>query len=211
MSTSLNRSFLSLTSPSPHITRKLHSSIQNPSSPSSGSSSQTPLSQAKKLLVRKVAPDSLNPYQPPTSQNNDSESALSSLGEDEDHPPSHSINPQLVADQKALIAQDQDFQEGVRTRMKQKYSRNHRVIIFQPEDIVTLRIPKEDRAATDNHQVVVMIKRIPHEGRHEIQTRFGVLDRLYPTGELNVILPLIKKVIDLVLLEYLPSLSPYMR
>ena len=32
-----------------------------------------------------------------------------------------------------------------------------------------------------------MIKNFPHEGRHEIQTSFGVLDRLYPTGELNVI------------------------
>lgn len=97
------------------------------------------------------------------------------------------LSIQLVADQKALIAQVQDFQEGVRTRMKQKYSRNHKVVIFQPEDIVTLRIPKEDRAATDNHRVVVMIKSIPHEGRHEIQTRFGVLDRFYPTGELNII------------------------
>ena len=32
-----------------------------------------------------------------------------------------------------------------------------------------------------------MIKSIPHEGRHQIQTKFGILDRLYPTGELNVI------------------------
>ncbi len=73
-------------------------------------------------MVCKVTPSFLNPHQPPTSQNNDSESALSSLGEDEDHHPSHSINPQLVAEQKALIAQVQDFQEGVRTGMKQKYS-----------------------------------------------------------------------------------------
>ena len=34
----------------------------------------------------------------------------------------------------------------------------------------------------------MVIKSIPHEGRHEIQTRFGVLDHFYPTGELNVIL-----------------------
>lgn len=53
--------------------------------------------------------------------------------------------------------------------------------------IVTLRIPKEDRAATDNHRVVVMIKSILHEGRHQIQTRFGILDRLYPTEELNAV------------------------
>ena len=32
-----------------------------------------------------------------------------------------------------------------------------------------------------------MIKSIPHEGTNRIQTRFGVLDCLYPTGELKVI------------------------
>ncbi len=48
-------------------------------------------------------------------------------------------------------------------------------------------IPKEDRAATYNHKVVVMVKSIPHEGRHQIQTKVGILDRLYPTGEFNVI------------------------
>ena len=32
-----------------------------------------------------------------------------------------------------------------------------------------------------------MIKSIPHEGRHQIQTKFGIFYRLYPPGELNVI------------------------
>ena len=32
-----------------------------------------------------------------------------------------------------------------------------------------------------------MIKDIPHDGRHLLQTRFGVLDQIYPTGELNVV------------------------
>lgn len=71
--------------------------------------------------------------------------------------------------------------------MKQKYTRNHNVITSEPDDIIILHIPKEDRAATNNHRVVVMVKSIPHEGRHQIQTKFGILDRLYPTGEFNVI------------------------
>ncbi len=128
---------------SPNIIQKHHSSIENPSSPSSGSLLQTLLSQVKKLLARKVTPSSLNPHQSPTNQNSDWECALFSLGEDEDHSLSHSINPPLVEEQKALIAQVHDFEEGVRTRMKQKYSQNHKVVIFQPEDIVTLRIRKE--------------------------------------------------------------------
>ena len=78
--------------------------------------------------------------------------------------------------------------------MKQKYSQNHKVVIFQSKDIVTLRIRKEDWVATDNHRVVVMIKSVPQEGRYEIQTRFSVLDRLYPTEELNTIPSLYQKI-----------------
>ena len=48
-----------------------------------------------------------------------------------------------------------------------------------------LTIPKKDRAATDNHRLEVMIKSNLHEGRYEMQTRFGILDRYYLTGELN--------------------------
>ncbi len=33
-----------------------------------------------------------------------------------------------------------------------------------------------------------MIKSILYEERHQIQTKFGILNRLYHTGELNVIL-----------------------
>lgn len=33
-----------------------------------------------------------------------------------------------------------------------------------------------------------MIKSISHDGRHLLQTCFGVLDQFYPTRELNVIL-----------------------
>lgn len=74
--------------------------------------------------------------------------------------------------------------------MKNKYVRNHKVVVFQKNNIVTLRIPKEDHAATDNYWVVVMVKSIPHEGRHQIQTRLNILDHLYPTKELNAV-PLI--------------------
>ena len=131
------------------------------------------------------------------SQNNelDSDSSLASLKNDGSKKStalgiqlsSSLINSELLAESTALTTRVQEFQEGVRIRMKNKYARNHKVVVFQENDIVTLRIPKEDRAATDNHRVVVMIKSIPHEGRHQIQTTFGILDRLYPTGELNAV------------------------
>ncbi len=93
----------------------------------------------------------------------------------------------MIQKQANVTAQVQQFQEGVRTRMKKKYSRNHNVVTFEIDQVVTLRIPREDRATTDNHWVLCIIKEIPHEGRYRIPTKFGILDRLYPTSELNVV------------------------
>ena len=97
------------------------------------------------------------------------------------------IDLQILKDQMALTTQVRKFQEGVRIRMQKKYSRNHNVVTFQPGKIVTLRIPKEDPASTDNHRLICIVTDIPDDGRHPLQTQFGVLDRFYPTRELNVV------------------------
>ena len=100
---------------------------------------------------------------------------------------SHVIDSELSAENKTLIAKVQDFQQEVKTNMKQNHSQNHNVITFEPDDIVTFCIPKKDRAATDDQRVVVMIKSIPYEGRHKIRARFCMLDQVYPTSEPNII------------------------
>ncbi len=71
--------------------------------------------------------------------------------------------------------------------MQKKYSRNHNVVTFQPDKIVTLSIPKKDRASTDNHRFICIAKDIPHYWRNLPQTQFAVLDWLHPIGELNVV------------------------
>ena len=81
----------------------------------------------------------------------------------------------------ALTNQVQEFQEGVRTRIQKKYSRHYNIITFQPGEIVTLCIPKEDRASTDNYWLICMVKDISHDWPHLLQTQFGILDQLYPT------------------------------
>lgn len=40
------------------------------------------------------------------------------------------IDPQMLRDQMALTTQVREFQQGVRTRMQKKYSRNHNVVTF---------------------------------------------------------------------------------
>ncbi len=97
------------------------------------------------------------------------------------------IDPQILKDQMALTNQVREFQEGVRSGMQKKYSRNHNVVTFQPGEIVLLRIRNEDRASNNNHRLICMVKDIPHDRPHLLQTQFGVLDRLYSNGELNVV------------------------
>ena len=70
----------------------------------------------------------------------------------------------------AFTTQVQEFQESIRTGMQKKYSRNHKVVTFQPGKIVTFRILKEDRASTDNHRLICMVKDISHDAQNLLQT-----------------------------------------
>ena len=54
----------------------------------------------------------------------------------------NSIDLQILKDQMALTTQVQEFQEGIKTRIQKKYYRNHKVVTFQPGEIVILCIPK---------------------------------------------------------------------
>ena len=42
----------------------------------------------------------------------------------------NSIDPQILKDQMALTTQVREFQEGVKTCMQKKYSRNHNIVTF---------------------------------------------------------------------------------
>ena len=86
-----------------------------------------------------------------------------------------------------LTTQVWEFQECVRTRVQKQYTQNYNVVTFLSGDIVTLCILKKDRASTNNHGPLYMVKNIPNDGRHFLQIQFSVLDRLYPTRELNVV------------------------
>lgn len=59
-------------------------------------------------------------------------------------------------------------------------------MIFEIDQVVILYIPKEDCAITDNYQLLYIIKKIPYEKEHRIQTKFNIFDQLYPTSEFNI-------------------------
>ncbi len=166
--------------------------LRNPPSESSSSlSEETSLASPKNLFSRPV-PKAISSHR---KSDVPTDSPLSSAVETSGNgrvgrskkSSSHLIDFELLAEQETFTAKVQDFQEVVKTSIKEKYSQNHKVITFEPDEIVTFCILKEDRTATDNNRAVVMIKSIPHEGRHKLLARFDILNRVYPTGELNVI------------------------
>ncbi|KAI9789610.1 MAG: hypothetical protein M1816_005919 [Peltula sp. TS41687] len=73
---------------------------------------------------------------------------------------------------------------GVRTRMTVKYGRQHTIEQFQEGDVVTLKIPKEDRTAADNRRIPCIVVKVLHPDRHQFQTEYGILKTHYPVREL---------------------------
>jgi hypothetical protein len=75
-----------------------------------------------------------------------------------------------------------------RDQMVMQYSKSHEIDVFAVRDIVTLRLPGGSggvRTSTDSRRLFCSIRSVPHEHRYELQTKFGVLDRLVPTRELK--------------------------
>lgn len=60
-------------------------------------------------------------------------------------------------------------------------------MIFQKNDIVTLKISKKDHTATNYYWVVIMTISILHEDQYQIQTKFGILNYLYSINKLKTI------------------------
>ena len=73
----------------------------------------------------------------------------------------------------------------VRQKMAEAYNRKHEIIVYSLNDYVTVKVPREDRTATDNLRLFGRIIEVPKNNRYKIQCEYGVLDRLYSTKDLN--------------------------
>ena len=79
-----------------------------------------------------------------------------------------------------------------RNQMANRYNKRFIIDNLETDAIVSLRIPKEDRSTTlDYPRLYACVLQQPHPGRYQLQTQYGILDRLFPTGELNQVPPLI--------------------
>ena len=80
----------------------------------------------------------------------------------------------------------------VRERMATRYNKRHNVEIFEVRDIISVGIPREDRAKTDNKRLYCRIIAKPHPDRHQLLSQYGILIGLYPTKALQRASPMLE-------------------
>jgi len=76
-------------------------------------------------------------------------------------------------------------QQKVRDNIAYRYNKRLVIKIFAPDMIVTVQVPREDGGTLDHARLYARVLEQPHPGRYRLQTEHGILDRLYPTRELN--------------------------
>lgn len=102
-------------------------------------------------------------------------------------PPLEASDKEMEIDNDRVLRRVRKKTFKARDQMAMQYSRSHEIDIFVAGDIVTLRLPGGSggvRTSTDSRRLFCSIRSVPHN-RYELQTRFGVLDRLVPTRELK--------------------------
>lgn len=86
-----------------------------------------------------------------------------------------------------VIQKAQLFTQNARARMTEKYSKRHDIDHFEVGDIVSLKVPREDRAATDNRRLFARVLEEPYSHRYKVITASGIIRRLIPTKELKAV------------------------
>ncbi len=71
--------------------------------------------------------------------------------------------------------------------MINKYSKKHTIQHFDIGDIVSIKVPREDRTSTDNRRLFGRILEEPYSHRYRILTSSGAIKRLIPTKELGIV------------------------
>ena len=72
-----------------------------------------------------------------------------------------------------------------RNHMASRYEQQHKIDTFAIGDLVSLRIPSIDRASTDHRRISCQVMYKPHPDQHQVYCEFGLLDRFYPSRELE--------------------------
>ncbi|RFU28623.1 hypothetical protein B7463_g7723, partial [Scytalidium lignicola] len=76
-----------------------------------------------------------------------------------------------------VIQKAQQATQKARVKIVEKYSKNHNIQHFKPGDIVSVKVLREDRTATDNRRLFGRILDEPHSHRYKVITQSGVINR----------------------------------
>ena len=80
----------------------------------------------------------------------------------------------------------------IQERMAIRYNKRHNVEIFEVGDIISICIPREDKAKIDNKRLYCRIIARPHPDRHQLLSKYGILIGLYPTKALQRASPMLE-------------------
>jgi hypothetical protein len=73
---------------------------------------------------------------------------------------------------------------GQRDKMQKKHAKQHTIEVFLPGDLVSLKIPREDRVATDNLRVFCRVVKQSRPNRYQLLTKHGLLTNTYTVNTL---------------------------
>lgn len=76
---------------------------------------------------------------------------------------------------------------------------------FEVEDVVSVFVPRKSRGSTDAKRIFCRVVRVVHGNRYQLQCRYGIIERYYPTRELERIPQALIAQIELPTTKYLPK------
>ncbi|KAF8533568.1 hypothetical protein BDD12DRAFT_810070 [Trichophaea hybrida] len=83
-----------------------------------------------------------------------------------------------------------------RAKMQRKHAKQHTIEVFLPGDLVSLKIPREDRAATNNLRVFCRVVKQSRPNRYQLLTSHGLLTNHYTVNTLLRIPPAAQEGLD---------------
>ena len=109
-----------------------------------------------------------------------------SVTKGEENQPSHPEHHQesTQGEQTKLKQALQPAAAKARERSQRKYNRQHIVERLIAGDIVTLKMPGEDRAATDPTRITCRVLAKSYPNRYKLQNQYGVLSNHFPVTQL---------------------------
>jgi hypothetical protein len=88
------------------------------------------------------------------------------------------------SEEDSVIKKARANNNQARQKMVDRYTKNHVIEEFAMGDIVALKLPRGTRTSTDMKRVFGRVLSMPYEHKYEIQTEWGVVERLFPVKEL---------------------------